>query len=155
MRELFKAWMKVRLVGTKKYAWMAHQYGLSELTAELVDVTLNPRMDAEVRYSHLWPLVDLGGEAELKLLMPLLDRADLVDRGPRVLPGVVTGKESPQQWRDVVLGVLVRASREKTTGYGFKQPNDGLMPTNPGIDFVFPDDETRQKALAKWKARTK
>jgi hypothetical protein len=39
--------------------------------------------------------------------------------------------------------------------YGFKRPNDGLMPTSPGIDFVFPDNDARLKALAKWKSRTK
>jgi hypothetical protein len=66
-----------------------------------------------------------------------------------------TDTQAPQEWRYVVLGVLVRMSGEKMADYGFKRPNDGSMPVNPGIDFVFKDDETRQKALTKWKARKK
>ena len=86
-------------------------------------------------------------------LFPLLDKPDLVPDG-RLPPALLErGPQSPQQWRDVVLGVLVRKSGGKLADYGFKYPNDGLMPTNPGIDFVFRDDETRQKALAKWKSR--
>jgi hypothetical protein len=155
LRELLKAWMKVRLAGTREYPWMARQYGLQELAPELVAVVLDARNDATLRYQHLWPLADLAGEAELELLVSLLDCADVVDRGPGVLPGVATGDESPQQWRDVVLGILVKRSDENVEGYGFKYPNKGLMLTNPGIDFVFPDDETRKKALAKWKALPK
>ena len=155
LSELLKAWMKARLGGTREYAWMAKQYGLLDLSKDLIAVVLDSTMNAEVRYNHLWPLADLAEEAELKMLAPLLDKADLVDRGPGVIPSSEPVKQSPQQWRDVVLGVLVRTTDQKMADYGFQYPNNGLMPTNPGIDFVFPDDETRQKALAKWKARTK
>jgi len=62
LRELLKAWMKARLVGTREYAWMAQQYGLRELAPELVRVVLDLKMNAEVRYSHLWPLAGLAGK---------------------------------------------------------------------------------------------
>jgi len=153
LKELLKAWMKARLYGSREYAWMAKQYGLAELAPNLATVVLDPKIDGEVRFNHLWPLADLGGDAEMVKLLPMLDKPDLVPDS-RLPPALLErGPQSPQQSRDVVLGVLVRKSGEKLADYGFKYPNDGLMPTNPGIDFVFRDDEARQKALAKWKSR--
>jgi len=155
LRELLKAWMKARLAGSREYAWMANQYGLQELAPELVEVVCDPTAAAEVRFHHLWPLANVAGEEEIKLLIPILDNAEPVPDGPKPTASFPADAQAPQQWRDVVLGVLVRRSGEKMSDYGFKRPNDGLMPTSPGIDFVFPDNDARLKAFAKWKSRMK
>ena len=155
LRELLKAWMKARMAGAREYAWMAKQYGLRELASELVNVVLDPKMDAVVRFNHLWPLANLGSDSEISALCPLLENTGLIPNGPQPIPLALTDTQAPQEWRDVVLGVLVRISGEKMADFGFKRPNDGSMPVNPGIDFVFKDNETRQKALAKWKSRNK
>lgn len=150
LRTLLLEWMNARLgVGVNEYTFMARQYKLIEAAPELLKVALNPMSDPGIRYFCLESLTDLAGKKEAEALAALLN---LQEKVPERLTSLQSDR-SPQQWRDVVLGVLIRQAQEKTADYGFLLANDGKMPTRAIDDFVFADDKARQMALAKWKSR--
>ena len=151
LRALLLEWMTVRLgVGVKEYTFMAWQYELRETAPELLKVVLDAKSDTEIIYVCLESLTYLAGPKEAEALSALLNSDEKVPE--RVIR--LKSDRSPQQWRDVVLGVLIRQAKEKTADYGFLLPNDGKMPTRAIDDFVFADDAARQRALAKWKSRS-
>lgn len=155
IKELLIAWMKVRLAGTEQFPFMAVQFNLRELAPDLVAVALDTKADGKLRYHSLWVLAVLGGKPEMVLLAPALDDATLVPIKLQPDQRFTGPAQERQQFRDIVLGVLIQNVGEKMEPYGFSQPNNYTMPVAPNLDFVFRDDATRQRALAMWKARSK
>ena len=146
MKQLLAAWTTARLAGKREFAFMATQFGLQEVAPELAKFVVDGNVKAGVRYDYIWALDSLGGAAEMKTIARLLDDPILVGVRPHVVPQ--PSNEAPQQLRDMVLGVMIRKAGEKIEDYGFN-------PIPGSLTCTFPDDATRQKALAKWKAREK
>lgn len=149
LRLLLGGWVRRRFddnMVTYRNLQLAVSYNLREALGPAAALALRKEAPAHLRPYGVLAMGKLGGKEQLKTLEPLLD-----DTTEFTLHGR-DNKQIHTQIRDVALAVLVHLSGQKLIDYGFDHIS--LNPSwlfNAG-SLGFSKSETREKALAKWRA---
>lgn len=149
LRALLGGWVKRRFddnMVTYQNVQLALLYNLPQAIEPAAALANRKDAPAHLRPYGVLAVGKLGGKAQLASLEPLLDDATEF---------TMHGRDNQQirtQIRDVALAVMVHLSGQKLIDYGFDHFSlNPSMLFNPG-SLGFNKPETREKALAKWRA---
>ncbi|HUY88583.1 MAG TPA: hypothetical protein VMV10_07610 [Pirellulales bacterium] len=149
LRSLLGGWVHRRFddnMVTYQNVQLALRYNLREALGPAAALALRKEVPAHLRPYGVLAMGKLGGKDQLPALEPLLDDATEFTLHGR------DNQQTRTQIRDVALAVMVHLSGQELIDYGFDHfSRNPSWLFNPG-SLGFSKPETREKALAKWRA---